>query len=251
MNRLTLLLLITLALSSCSKGSSPTKPPGGGSGNHSPAVSVNSSTTHLSYSGTATITVTASDVDGDQLSFSYTATGGTVSASGPTATTATFTAGTHWGPCSVTVTVSDGKGGSTPATATMYVRNPDPPQFVLEPVSTGACGPGTVNPTGFELQITSPEAITVTDIAMLPQTFCTPACGMSRHYRTPIAFSAGQAYLWSDGGCWLQSCCQSYGCSDCRPWAITISGNRPEPDGGSFYYTCTQWNDQFPTSGCQ
>jgi len=58
--------------------------------------------------GTATINVTATDLDNDPLTYGYTVTGGAITGSGPAVQ---WTAPTQQGAHSVTVTVSDGRGG--------------------------------------------------------------------------------------------------------------------------------------------
>src|SRR5258705_4814630 len=184
-------ILIAFLLSGCSKSGSTPTGPGGGGGNHNPTVSVNTNTTHLAYSGGATITVTASDPDGDQLMFAYAGVGGTVSASGPTATTASFTAGTQWGPAFVTVTVTDGKGGSAQATASMYVQNPAPPRLCLSR--------GTPCTTSYKMTLTPDEAIVVTEIAAknLYDNGCFPIVT----YTSPgLAISASQTHELTDVG---------------------------------------------------
>jgi hypothetical protein len=244
-------IVLLALLCACSKSSnSPTAPGGGGGGgNHNPTVNINTDATHLSEGGTANITVTASDPDGGQVTFAYAAVGGTVSASGPTATSAVFSAGSQWGPCSVTVTASDGKGGSAHATASMYIRNPNPPAFVVEPVGTSTCGYGTPVPDGFAVRITSPESVVITDIAFGSRDCGT--CGVDRNYVAhPIALGAAQQYVWLDGGCWTHACCTNQGCTNCNYWSVIIAGTRPEPDGGSFYYTCPSWDQLHATSGC-
>jgi len=87
--------------------------------NHNPVISsvvVNPNT--VAVNGTATITVTASDPDGDALTYTYTLSGGSVTPNGATATwTAPSTAGSY----SVTVSVSDGKGGTASSNGALNV----------------------------------------------------------------------------------------------------------------------------------
>lgn len=218
------LLATALTTTQCSKsGSSPTAPPGGGNGNHNPTANANTSTTHLSYGGTATITVTATDADGDQLTIGYTATGGTVSASGPTATTAIFTAGSQWGPASVTVTVSDGKGGSVQATTTMYIRNPTPPSLCFNH--------GTPCGTGYNLTLTVAEAIVVTEIAA--QNRYDGDCFPIVNYPgTGLSIAANVAHEFGDLGCLS---CTSSPNAEIASWTVDVFGRRAEPDGGGFH----------------
>jgi len=216
-------ILVVAVLSGCSKGGGAPTSPGGGSTNHNPTVSVNTNTTHLAYGGGATITVVASDPDGDQLTFAYAGAGGTVSSSGPTATTANFTAGTQWGPASVTVTVTDGKGGSVQGTATMYVRNPAPPRLCLNR--------GTPCTTSYNLTLTPDEAIVVTEIAAknLYDNGCFPIVT----YTSPgLAIAASQTHEFTDVGC-LE--CTSSPNATISDWAVDVFGHRAEPDGGAFH----------------
>ena len=71
---------------------------------------------------TSTLNVTASDADGDTLSYSWSATGGSVSGTGPTAvyTPPRVTVTTVY---SVTVTVSDGRGGSASGSVNVTVNH--------------------------------------------------------------------------------------------------------------------------------
>lgn len=73
---------------------------------------------------TITLTANAQDPDGDTLTYRWTAPTGTFS--NPTGRTTDFTAPDADGPIPVTVTVSDGKGGTTSATTTVQVRRPPP-----------------------------------------------------------------------------------------------------------------------------
>ncbi len=221
------LILLAVLSSGCSKsGSSPTSPGGGGSTNHSPTLNVNTTTTHLVYGGAATITVTTSDPDGDAVTLSYSATGGTVSASGPTATTAAFTAGSQWGPAAVTVTATDGKGGSTQATASMYVQNPNPPAFTLSATGSTACG-GSF----FLVQATAPEPVLVTNVSCSPMTSGSTCSSGTWYYATPISIAANQTYTFQPpnghSGCSGNTACEHF-------WYVGITGRRPEPDGGTF-----------------
>lgn len=235
MKRFAFLLLFACVLAAgCSKsGSSPTSPSDGGSTNHNPTLNVNTSTTHLVYGGTATISVTATDPDGDAVTLSYAATGGTTSSSGPTATTATFTAGSQWGPAVVTVTASDGKGGTAQATAAMYIRNPNPPAFVIEGTGSTSCGGAN-----FLVQATSPEAVLVTNFSCFPRDAGSTCSGASWHYSTPVSLPANQGYTFNypggNGPC--------AGNTDCtRYWQVGIVGQRPEPDGGTFTWSIGDW----------
>ncbi len=244
MRRLSPILIVSLALlCTCSKGGkSPTAPSGaggGGGGNHAPTVNLNIDKTVLNPSETATLTATAADADGDQVTLAWRAGRGTVQSSGPTATTATYTAPGTFGPDSVIATASDGRGGSAQATAHTYVRNPNPPVFTFGGTGSPTCGPDT-NPSGFLLTITPAEDVLVTDITVSPRN-C--GCAVTKHYATPLTLRAGVVFVWNDGDCLTNTCCLYQGCPSCGTfWSITISGQRPAPDGGSFYYQCPSWS---------
>ena len=93
---------------------------GGGTKNNAPVISsidVSPSTT-VNTGASITLTCNATDADGDTLSYSWTASGGTISGSGSSVTwTAPNTAGTY----TITVKVSDGKGGEATASKTITV----------------------------------------------------------------------------------------------------------------------------------
>ena len=159
-------LALASSVAGCGKGgdaAAPTSPPPGGD-NHNPTVNLNIDPTHLAYGQTATLSVSASDPDGNQVTFTWSAVLGTVSTSGPTATSASFTAGNHWGQASVTLTASDAKGGTTQATALTYIRNPNPPDFALAPVASTVSGC-----TGFALQFTPGEDVPVSALYIQPR----------------------------------------------------------------------------------
>lgn len=203
----------------CSKKSSSPTAPGGG--NHAPTIGVNSDKLKLWPSTTAQITVTASDADGDQLTFTYSAVRGTVQASGPTATVATFTAGTQVGAASVTVTADDGQGGSAQATADLYIRNPSPPAFTLVAVSQPG-GPETSK----YLVLTTPEAVTITGIN------ASRCVSTSSDFVGPVDLPVGGQLVIRPpgGGAWLDIGMQPGQCGLC----VQIYGRRAEPDGGDF-----------------
>jgi uncharacterized protein (DUF2141 family) len=68
--------------------------------------------------GSATVTVTAIDQDGDALTYTYQPNGGSISGAGASVT---WNAPTTAGPYSVTVTVSDGNGGTATSTGNLSV----------------------------------------------------------------------------------------------------------------------------------
>ncbi|MDP3443258.1 MAG: PKD domain-containing protein [Ignavibacteria bacterium] len=88
--------------------------------NQAPVVSgVVVSPGSINANGIASVAVTAIDPDGDALIYSYTVTGGSISGSGPNASwTAPSSAGAH----SVTVNVSDGKGGTATGNGALTVQ---------------------------------------------------------------------------------------------------------------------------------
>ncbi|MBN1340370.1 MAG: PKD domain-containing protein [Bacteroidales bacterium] len=83
------------------------------------AVVVNPAT--VAANGTVTVTVTAGDPDGDGITYAYTVSGGAIQGNGATAT---WTAPNAAGSYSVTVTVSDGKGGQASNNGSLTVTAP-------------------------------------------------------------------------------------------------------------------------------
>jgi len=214
-------------------------PPGG---NRNPTVNLNIDRTAFNYGQTATLTATPTDPDGDQVTLAWSAGRGAVQSSGPTATTATYTAPNSWGADSVAVTVSDGRGGTGRATAGTYVRNPSPPNIALGATGSTNCGHGTPIPDGLILTITPAENVLVTNISMQPRGCTGSTCRSIINHNPPLALSAGVAFTWSAGGCQSPQCCQNFGCGSCGFWTITVSGLRPAPDGGAFVYHCNSWS---------
>ena len=213
-----LLLIAPLCLwTACGKKSAPTAP--GGGGNHNPTISVNTNRLKLNPHDQVAITVVASDPDGDQLTYAYTATGGTISASGPTATTATFTAGAQPGPASVTAAASDGHGGAANGTASMYIRDPAPA------VTFG--GSGSLNCD--RLRIRATGACTLTSITVWVGN--NSYTGEVLDVTPPITMASGDVVIvgTAGGGCWNMTSYQVM-------WA-TVWGTRAEPDGGQFQAT--------------
>ena len=90
--------------------------------NQSPTISsvvVNPAT--VNANGTVTVSVTATDPDGDALTYAYTVSGGAIVGNGASAT---WTAAGQEGAYSVTVTVTDGKGGQASSNASLTVLAP-------------------------------------------------------------------------------------------------------------------------------
>ena len=134
------LAALVLIASGCSKsGSSGPTGPGPNGNNHAPTVYITATPTRLAFGEVASFSVTGADQDGDQLTFAYSGLGGTVTVSGSTATSGTFTAGTARGNASVRVVASDGHGGSANATAGLYVYNPNPPNLGLQVFGSSGC----------------------------------------------------------------------------------------------------------------
>ena len=87
--------------------------------NHAPTItSVVVNPTTVNANGITTVSVTAADQDGDALTYSYIVSGGSIIGNGATAT---WTAPAVEGANSVTVTVSDGKGGQASSNASLTV----------------------------------------------------------------------------------------------------------------------------------
>ncbi|MBK8081418.1 MAG: PKD domain-containing protein [Saprospiraceae bacterium] len=106
------MLVLPMFVASCNKDDTPS--------NKIPVISaiqVNPAST--AANGVVNITVLAVDPDGDQLTYSYVVTGGAINGIGPNVSwTAPSTPGAH----SVTVTVSDGKGGTATGNGSLTVQ---------------------------------------------------------------------------------------------------------------------------------
>ncbi len=104
--------MLAIGFSSCKKDAT----------NKSPTItSVVVTPGSVNASGIVNIVVTASDPENDPLTYGYTVTGGSVSGTGANVSwTAPSTAGAH----SVTVTVSDGKGGQAVGNGALTVLPP-------------------------------------------------------------------------------------------------------------------------------
>ncbi|MCK4368394.1 MAG: DNRLRE domain-containing protein [Dehalococcoidales bacterium] len=82
-------------------------------------ASLTPSATNVLPSGSCTVTCTASDADGDILTYAWTATGGAISGTG---NSVTWTAPTTEGTYTISVTVSDGKGGTASESCAIIVE---------------------------------------------------------------------------------------------------------------------------------
>jgi len=102
--------------------------------NHPPEItSLTPSATSVARGGSCTITCDANDPDGDTLTFEWTATGGAISGTGGTVT---WTAPTTEGSYTISVTVSDGKGGTVSDSVSIQVINSPPEITSLTPSAT-------------------------------------------------------------------------------------------------------------------
>jgi hypothetical protein len=81
-------------------------------------VGVSVSPGQVTAGGSVIVTVTATDQDGDALTYTYVPNGGSITGSGASVT---WNAPTTAGPYSITVTVSDGKGGTATSTGSLTV----------------------------------------------------------------------------------------------------------------------------------
>ena len=109
---LSVMVLFILSSSSCNK--TPV--------NQNPLISsVAVSPSSVAANGVVSVAVTATDPDGDNLTYAYTATGGAIQGNGANAS---WTAPGQAGSYSVTVTVTDGKGGTVSSNGSLNVSAP-------------------------------------------------------------------------------------------------------------------------------
>lgn len=114
-----LLLALLASLLALAAGCNDEEAGPAGPQNASPSVrNVTVEPDTVGLGGVATLAVTASDADTDSLRYDWTATGGTLAAAGPSAT---WTAPRAPGRFSISVTVSDGRGGATRRTVGVEV----------------------------------------------------------------------------------------------------------------------------------
>lgn len=139
------LLALTLALACGGSGGTPPPPPPPPS-NHAPNVTASVAASVLLLDTSTQASATATDADNDTLTYSWAqASPGSPQGSfgSPGVATSTWTAPTvsEVTKFTLTVTVSDGKGGTTPASATVYVKPSTDISFVAEvlPVFQQAC----------------------------------------------------------------------------------------------------------------
>ncbi len=120
-------MALTLVITGCSKDEDT--PPAVAPANIAPTATVSVNPTSVAPGATAQITVTAADANGDVLTYAYSANGGAVNGSGASVSwTAPSTAGSY----QVTVTVTDGRGGSVSANGSLTVTavGPMPTQII-------------------------------------------------------------------------------------------------------------------------
>lgn len=201
----------------CAKGSSsaPTSP--GGGGNHAPSVYITGSPTRLALGSSASFTTTASDQDGDQLTFSYVGQNGSVTVSGNTATSGTFT-GAARGNASVIVTASDGHGGTAQATASFYNFSTAAPSPTIAQSGSG-CSTFTISSAeSLQVLVVVTERISGRQDLVVPNDF------------TPGLLAAGQSVSITPDDC---------GHSSGDIWIVSYDVQRPH-DGVTFSFT-KQW----------
>ena len=119
----TLALLAVMAVVGAACGGQPTAP----AGNQPPVIaSLVAQSQQLYPSANTEIVCTAQDADGDQLSFTWAATGGSFTGIGPIVV---WKAPPNYGTYTITVTVDDGKGGTTQRSLEMTVTANQAPQI--------------------------------------------------------------------------------------------------------------------------
>jgi hypothetical protein len=102
--------------------------------NSSPEISsLDPSATSVALEGSCTVICVASDTDGDTLTYDWAATGGTITGQG---NIITWMAPTAEGSYTITVSVSDGKGGTASDSCKISVANAPPEISSLDPSTT-------------------------------------------------------------------------------------------------------------------
>ena len=110
----------------------PPPPPPPAPQNQPPTVRARCEPCTVEVGKTSTVTADAQDADGDQLTYRWTAPAGTFAS--PTMRQTPWTAPMQEGPVPVTITVSDGKGGTATDSVTIQVIRPAVKEFVFEDV---------------------------------------------------------------------------------------------------------------------
>jgi outer membrane protein OmpA-like peptidoglycan-associated protein len=110
----------------------PPTPPPGPAPNRPPTVQARCEPCTVEIGRTATVTADAKDPDGDTVTYAWKAPSGKLQ--NPSDRQTTWTAPQQEGPVQVTVTVSDGKGGTAVATTTIQVIRPTLVELVFEDV---------------------------------------------------------------------------------------------------------------------
>ncbi len=216
-------LLLTTAMLGCGGG-------GGSSGtqqptNHSPIVSASATPSPVVMGQPTQLSAAASDADGDPLSYSWTQTSpgspqgsfGTPNSKSTDWTAPTVSAATQF---TLTVTVSDGRGGTAAANVKVFTKSSADLSFAAEvqPVfdthCTGACHNGPTSAAGF-LQLTAaesyaalvnvPAAVTCSgqlrvkpgdpDSSVLLETMVGTSCGNRMPFDTPQYFDSAPTQL--------------------------------------------------------
>jgi hypothetical protein len=133
MIRKSLLLVVAMALGCGSSGGADPAP----SGNHAPVVKSSVATAAVVMGESTQLSTTATDEDHDPLTFSWVQTSpaspqGSFSSQGVASPTWTAPTVAQLTKFTLTVTVSDGKGGTKTASATVYVKTSTETSFIGE-----------------------------------------------------------------------------------------------------------------------
>ena len=131
-HRLLSLSVLLISLTAC--GSS-----GGGTSNQNPVItSVTAEPASVAPGASSIITVVASDPNDDSLTYTYSASNGTTSGNGATAT---FLAGSAAGTATVTVTVNDTRGGTASSSTNITIVQL-PPEIRVTALEVPSATPG-------------------------------------------------------------------------------------------------------------
>lgn len=116
----TVTLALALAAGAChAHGGVSTPSPRNAQQNRPPSVRARCEPCSVPARKTAMVSAVAEDLDGDQLSYAWTTPGGTLA--NPSKPETQWTAPTEEGPVPVTITVTDGKGGTATDAITIQV----------------------------------------------------------------------------------------------------------------------------------